>query len=254
MRLSVSRLRRDERGYTMIAVIGAIALVSILVAARAGGDQRRPRPDPQRPRPQARLRGGPGRDRRLLLPPQQRQQLLGALRLGAGARTPSTSRARPPTGGRSPGPRTASYAIELMPATGHSACDHREPGRNMLEQSGAEHRLVPHPLDRLRREARSSRSSPPSSGRASSTTSTSPSSRPLTRSPTGTRPRSPAPTRSAPSSGGRGARAPAIPNSGGQFCDVISFITGDADQGPAAHQRRPADLRHSRASDGPPPT
>ena len=88
-----------------------------------------------------------------------------------------------------PGEPSETYAIELLPATGqttYTQCSTTAPGPSMLETSGTAAGSFRIRVDRLRRRHLRSRSSPPSSGRASSTTSTSPSWRRSTRSPTAT--------------------------------------------------------------------
>ena len=198
-------------------------VVTILVGGRRWPRPTATSPDPARPRPQARLRGGPGRDRRLLLPPQQRHRLLGQVHLGADAqrRQPEGSTAKR----RSvPGSTDASYAIELIPATGQTRLQHREPGRRRCSSRAARtpaRSASARPATRA--NDRSSRSSPPSSARASSTTSTSPSSRPPTRSPTvRTRRRARRRLRAVhASSVARAATSQPIPDSGGQYCDMI---------------------------------
>ena len=117
----------------------------------AGGDQRRPQPGPARPRRPARPRGGAGRDRRLLVPPQQRQQLLGALHRSV----PEAERGQPEgldgePALRCPGRRGASTRSSCCRRPGKSKCDTANPVESMLEQSGSQHRLLPDPLDRLR--------------------------------------------------------------------------------------------------------
>ena len=47
-----------------------------------------------------------------------------------------------------PGDTGAEYAIELVPATGHSSCDERSRG-SMLKVDREQHRHLPDPLDRL---------------------------------------------------------------------------------------------------------
>ena len=111
----------------------------------------------------------------------------------------STAKRRPV-----PGSTGATYAIELLPASGQiSLCDEMNPAETMIEGSRSRRGHLPDPRHRLLRRLPSSRSSPPSSGPASSTSSTTPTSRPRIRSPTATSRRSTAPTSSARSTTGR---------------------------------------------------
>ena len=206
------RLKRDD-GYTMIAVVGAIAVVTSLVGvalAATNGDLRAGAP---RSRRQARLRGGPGRPRPTTATTSTTTRATGRAAPTCRRPTPSTSRARPSQEHPPRRPRLdrRTPRITARADPGHRAerVQHQRPGRQHARaRSGSNIGTLQDPLDRLSRATRSSPSSRPSSRRASSTTSTSPSSRPRTRSATASRtprPRSPAPTRSAASSAARAA-------------------------------------------------
>ena len=85
IRAQLSCLARREDGYTMIAVIGAVAMISLLLTAAVAAtnqDQHMVLRDLDQKRAYA---GGAGRHRRLHLPPQQRQRVLGPLHRRAGA-------------------------------------------------------------------------------------------------------------------------------------------------------------------------
>ena len=51
-----------------------------------------------------------------------------------------------------PGDAEATYAIELLPATGQSSCKTTAPTESMIEQSGRTDRLISNSLDRLLRQ------------------------------------------------------------------------------------------------------
>ena len=136
-----------------------------------------------------------------------------------------------------------------------AAPGHR-PDRLQPERSGdvdagddrGEHRHLPDPLHRVRRQDEAVDRRHLQAGELPRLRLLHASSRPPTRSPTGSQtppPRSPAPTRSARSSAARAARAQSIPNSGGQDCDRIVFVSGDDIDGPLHTNDDLADLRHA---------
>ena len=156
MRLSWIRSRaallaREEGGFTMIAVVASVALVSILVGvsiAATNSDQGLIQRDIES---EARLRSRTGRDRRLHLPPQQRQRLLDAVHRRTHAeRGEPAGRHQPLQTGRSDRcPTGPQYALELIPATGQSACNSNNPTVVDARVDRAEHRHLPDPLHRL---------------------------------------------------------------------------------------------------------
>ena len=242
-------LDRDEGGYTMIAILGAIALITAAGRRRARRDQRRPRPGQARPRRQARLRGRPGRRSPTTPPPEQRQRLLDPVhRRARPERGQPGEGLQPPTSRDGPRarPTARSYAIELLPATGKSTCSTTDPVGTHARVERLQRRHLPDPLDRLLGRRRSSRSSPPSSRPPSSTTSTSRSSRPRIPSPTASR------TRHRQLTGAYnqctkfrrdGRETQSIPNTGGTVLRPDRLRQRRRHRRPAAHQRRPPDLR-----------
>ena len=130
------RLRGDESGFAMATVVAGIGVATLLaVADRLGHQLERPDHGPQ-PRREAGLRGGAGRHRRLLLPPQRRQRVLGKC---TGVPTPTAVNQMGSTTNRKPVPGTTgrlATAIELIPATGKSTCSAGDPSARMIEQSG----------------------------------------------------------------------------------------------------------------------
>ena len=240
----------------MIAVVGAIALVTILAGARlaaTNGDLNLTRRDLDTKRAYAAAQAGIA-DYSFHL---NNDNGYWAKCTSVPAPTRSTRWAPRPSAASCRDRPTTSYAIELMPATGQSSCSTSNPVATMLEQSGPHDRLLPHPLHRVRRQrSEAARSSPPSSARASSTTSTSPSSRPRTRSPTGSKPLAALDRRLLAVQQVPAARAatPADPRSGRPVLRQDRLRQRRPHQRPAAHQRRADDLRHARPSGAPPPT
>ena len=136
MRLSVSRLRGDESGYTMIAVIGAMALVSILVAgalAATNGDLGLVRRDLDDKRAYAAAQAGIADYSFHLNNDNSYWSRCASVPAPNAVNQQGSTANRRAVGGSS----DASYAIELLPATGHSTCDPANPVATMLEQRGA---------------------------------------------------------------------------------------------------------------------
>ena len=135
--MRMKRLARDESGFTMLAVIGAIALVSLLAAAAFAATNS---------------------DLNLTSRNLKVQRAYAAAQAGINAYsfhlstdnsywttctdvpTPNAVNQEGSTANRLPVPgfADASYAIELLPATGSSACDPNSPPfYGMLEQNGS---------------------------------------------------------------------------------------------------------------------
>jgi hypothetical protein len=225
------RLARDEEGHVMIAAVGAIALVTVLVGAAMAatqGDLGLTRRDLDEKRAYAAAQAGIAdysfhlnndnnywaRCTSVPIPNAVNQQ-------------GSTANRRVV-----PGATDASYAIELLPATGQSSCDPGNPVTTMLEQSGGPNTGT----FRIR-----------STGYVADTT----------QSMVATFKRAslldyiyftqletsdPVTYADAATIAGayqqctkfrrEGRESAPIPNSGGQFCDRISFITADQIKGP----------------------
>ena len=183
MHLRLGRASQED-GFTMIATIGAIALVTLLAGAAlaaTNGDLGLVRRDLDDKRAYAAAQAGIS-------------DYVFHLTNDTGYWTRCTNVPTPnainqvgsTTQRRTvPGSTDGSqYAIELLPATGQSACNPNNAVGSMLESSGPNIGTF-----RIRSTGYagrpSSRSSRPSSRPPSSTTSTSPSSRPRIRSPTG---------------------------------------------------------------------
>lgn len=136
MRLIVPRARlREEGGYTMIAVIGAISLVSMLSAATlaaTNGDINLVQRDLDHQRAHAAAQAGIA-DYSFHLNNDNSywSRCTGVTEPNAVNQVGSTAKRRPV-----PGPSGATYAIELLPATGKSSCDPVSPTASMLESSG----------------------------------------------------------------------------------------------------------------------
>jgi type II secretory pathway pseudopilin PulG len=124
-----------EDGYTMIAVIGAIALVSTLAAATlasTNGDINLTQNDIDHRRAHAAAEAGIA-DYSFHLNNDNSywSRCTGVPEPNAVNQVGSTEKRR-----AVPGPEGESYAIELLPATGHSKCETAHPTESMLEQSG----------------------------------------------------------------------------------------------------------------------
>jgi type II secretory pathway pseudopilin PulG len=137
MRLSAIRKRlAEEGGYTMIAVIGAISLVSMLAAATlaaSNGDVNEVQRYLDHRRAHAAAQAGIA-DYSFHLNNDNSywSRCTGVPEPNAVNQVGSTAKRR-----SVPGPSGESYAIELLPATGKSSCDPTKPVESMLEQSGA---------------------------------------------------------------------------------------------------------------------
>jgi hypothetical protein len=132
MRLSRAR---GEEGYTMIAVIGAIALVTVLVAgalAATNGDLHLVRRDLDDKRAYAAAQAGIA-DYSFHLNNDNSYWAR-----CTSVPSPNAVNQQGSTANRRlvPGSTDSSYAIELLPASGHSTCSTADPVGSMLEQSG----------------------------------------------------------------------------------------------------------------------
>jgi hypothetical protein len=126
---------RQEGGYTMIAVIGAISLVSMLSAAAlaaTNGDINLVQYDLNHRRAHAAAEAGIA-DYSFHLNNDNSywSRCTGVPEPNAVNQVGSTAKRR-----SVPGPSGESYAIELLPATGKSSCDPTKPTESMLEQNG----------------------------------------------------------------------------------------------------------------------
>ena len=158
MRLIRERLRTlaDEGGFTLIAVLGANLMVTTAGHGGVGRDQWGPAADPAGPAAEARPTRRRRRGSRTTPTTSTTTAATGPDARTSRRRTRSTSRARPQPQAR-PGLDgwIVSYAIELIPATGQSACSSSNPDGHHARVERPEHRHLPHPFDRLlgRREA-----------------------------------------------------------------------------------------------------
>jgi type II secretory pathway pseudopilin PulG len=137
MRLTTLKKRlREEGGYTMVAVIGAIALVSTLAAATlaaTSGDLQLVQHDLDHRRAHAAAEAGIA-DYSFHLNNDNSYwaKCTEVPKPNAVNQKGSTANRRPV-----PGPSGEEYAIELLPATGKTQCDPAHPVESMLEQSGS---------------------------------------------------------------------------------------------------------------------
>lgn len=126
----------DEGGYTMIAVIGAISLVSMLAAATlaaTNGDVNLVQHDVDYRRADAAAEAGIANySFHLNNDNSYWARCTNVPEPNAVNQMGSTARRR-----TVPGSTDAEYAIELLPATGKSSCDTTKPVESMLEQSGS---------------------------------------------------------------------------------------------------------------------
>ena len=193
MRLMRRRLKRlrEEDGYTMVAVVAAIALITLLTAAAVAatnGDQRLIMRDLDQKRAYQAAQAG------IADYTYHLNNDSGYWTRCTGVPTPNAVNQQGSTTNRRtvPGATDGSqYAIELVPATGHSFCDASNPDPVDARVDGARTSAPSGSARRVSAGPRNSRSSPRSSRRPSSTMSTSRSSRPRTRSPTASRIRPP---------------------------------------------------------------
>src|SRR3954471_20125148 len=128
----IARLRRNEEGHTMIAVIGAIMLVSLLVGAAlaaTNGDLRLTKRDLDDKRAYAAAQAGIA-DYAFHLNSDNAywSKCTTVPAPNAVNQQGSTTNRR-----NDPGDPTAQYAIELIPATGQSSCSTSNPNTTMLE-------------------------------------------------------------------------------------------------------------------------
>ncbi len=138
MRLIRKRLRRlrEEDGYTMIAVIGAIAMITSLVGAAVAatnGDQRLIMRDLDQKRAYAAAQSG------IADYTYHLNNDSGYWTRCTGVPTPNAINQQGSTANRRPVPGAtdgSQYAIELLPATGHATCDSSNPTQSMLESTG----------------------------------------------------------------------------------------------------------------------
>jgi Tfp pilus assembly protein PilX len=140
MRLIGTRLRARgaaEGGYTLIAVLGATLLVTLLVTAALAAtndDQRLISLDLEQKRAYAAAQAGVA-DYTYHLNNDS-----GYWARCTGVPTPNAINQQTSTANRRPVPGStdaSTYAIQLLPATGQSACDPNNPTQSMLESSGA---------------------------------------------------------------------------------------------------------------------
>jgi Tfp pilus assembly protein PilX len=128
----VNRLRRNEDGHTMIAVVGAIALVSLLVGAAlaaTNGDLRLTKRDLDAKRAYASAQAGLA-DYAFHLNTDNAYWS----KCTTVASPNAVNQQGSTTNRRSvPGDTTAQYAIELIPATGQASCNTADPNTTMLE-------------------------------------------------------------------------------------------------------------------------
>ena len=139
MRLIRRRLRAlagSESGYTMIAVIGATAMVSLLVTAALAAtndDQRLISLDLEQKRAYAAAQAG------IADYTYHLNNDSGYWTRCTNVPTPNAVNQQTSTANRRPVPGStdgSTYAIQLMPATGQSVCDPNNPTQSMLESSG----------------------------------------------------------------------------------------------------------------------
>jgi len=138
MRLIRRRLKRlrEEDGYTMVAVVGAIALITSLTAAAVAatnGDQRLIMRDLDQKRAYQAAQAG------IADYTYHLNNDSGYWTRCTGVPTPNAVNQQGSTVNRRtvPGATDGSqYAIELVPATGHSFCDSSNPTQSMLESTG----------------------------------------------------------------------------------------------------------------------
>jgi hypothetical protein len=138
MRLIRRRLKRlrEEDGYTMVAVVGAIALITSLTAAAVAatnGDQRLIMRDLDQKRAYQAAQAG------IADYSYHLNNDSGYWTRCTGVPTPNAVNQQGSTANRRtvPGATDGSqYAIELVPATGHSFCDSSNPTQSMLESTG----------------------------------------------------------------------------------------------------------------------
>ena len=135
MRMKLGDRLGDESGYTMIAVIGAISLISMLAAATlaaTNGDLNLVQRDLDHRRAHAAAQAGVADYSFHLNNDNSYWSRC------TGVPTPNAvNQEKVTTNKRTvPGPSGESYAIELLPATGKSSCDSTKPVETMLEQSG----------------------------------------------------------------------------------------------------------------------
>jgi Tfp pilus assembly protein PilX len=128
----IDRLRREEDGHTMIAVIGAIMLVSLLVGAAlaaTNGDLRLTKRDLDDKRAYAAAQAGlADYSYHLNADNAYWSKCTSVGAPNAVNQQGSTTKRR-----SVPGDTTAQYAIELIPATGQSSCSTSNPNTTMLE-------------------------------------------------------------------------------------------------------------------------
>ena len=138
MRLIRRRLKRlrEEDGYTMVAVVAAIALITLLTAAAVAatnGDQRLIMRDLDQKRAYQAAQAG------IADYTYHLNNDSGYWTRCTGVPTPNAVNQQGSTANRRavPGATDGSqYAIELVPATGHSFCDSSNPTQSMLESTG----------------------------------------------------------------------------------------------------------------------
>jgi type II secretory pathway pseudopilin PulG len=138
MRLMRRRLKRlrEEDGYTMVAVVAAIALITLLTAAAVAatnGDQRLIMRDLDQKRAYQAAQAG------IADYTYHLNNDSGYWTRCTGVPTPNAVNQQGSTTNRRtvPGATDGSqYAIELVPATGHSFCDSSNPTQSMLESTG----------------------------------------------------------------------------------------------------------------------
>ena len=154
---------------------------------------------------------------------------------------------QPAPGARRPG---ASYAIELLPANGNPTCDptRSSPRPRHARVARLDQGHLPHPLHRLRRQSPGLDHRHLQAGELPRLRLLHPAARPPTRSPTAAKQRSKAPTNSARKRSSKAATNAKIPNSEGQYCEVISFVSGDPINGPLHTNDALVDLRQTRPS------
>ncbi|MBM3667345.1 MAG: hypothetical protein FJW90_07690 [Actinobacteria bacterium] len=132
----IARLRRNEDGYTMIAVVGMIALVTTLVGAAlaaTNGDLRLVRRDLDDKRALAAAQAG------IADYSYHLNNDTGYWTRCTNVPTPHAVNQQGSTANRRAVPGSTegeTYAIELLPASGQSSCSTGDPVGSMLEQSG----------------------------------------------------------------------------------------------------------------------
>ena len=132
-----------------------------------------------------------------------------------------------------PGNTGATYAIELLPATGQSSCNSANPVTSDARAVRTDVGDLPDPLDGLRRQGPGVDRHHLQAGELPRLRLLHPAGDARTRSPTGpTRAPSRAPTQQCSLTWQEGRYDAPIPNSGGRYCDRISFITADSIDGP----------------------